>query len=200
MKRILNKFKNNSLFSFILGGILFGSVVYGANIYQSNEVEYTPTDASWEVSNVSDAINSLYDMKTELENIKSVGDATASDIADGKTAVVKGVEVTGTKKDTVEPITIPSILHNRNGEKGNNYIATTKVTLNVKDYTTLTIGSVSGDNGTYRYSVTSNTGASLSKKGTSDITDYDTITFSIGEVYNVTHSAGDVGFYNIVIS
>jgi len=96
MKRILNKFKNNSLFSFILGGILFGSVVYGANIYQSNEVEYTPTDASWEVSNVSDAINSLYDMKTELENIKSVGDATASDIADGKTAVVQGKLVTGT--------------------------------------------------------------------------------------------------------
>jgi len=188
------------IFGIVISILVSGGIVYAAVTYKASDVSYESSDASWEVSNVSDAINSLYSMKTELENIKSVGDATASDIADGKTAVVKGVEVTGTKKDTVEPITIPSILHNRNGEKGNNYIATTKVTLNVKDYTTLTIGSVSGDNGTYRYSVTSNTGASLSKKGTSDITDYDTITFSIGEVYNVTHSAGDVGFYNIVIS
>jgi len=89
----------------IIGGIIFGGIVYGANIYESNTIEYSPTDSSWEVNNVGAAINSLYDMKTELENIKSVGDATASDILAGKTALVKGVEVTGTASLSTNAVT-----------------------------------------------------------------------------------------------
>jgi len=80
----------------IVGIMLCGGIVYGLNVYESNSIKYSPTDAGWEVSNVSDAINSLYSMKTELDNIKSVGDATSSDIAVGKTAVVQGELITGT--------------------------------------------------------------------------------------------------------
>ena len=43
----------------ILGGILFGSGVYAASYY-AKDVTYTPTDESWEVSNVEDALNDLY--------------------------------------------------------------------------------------------------------------------------------------------
>ena len=42
------------------------------------------------------AINSLYSMKTELDNLNSLGDATASDITKGKTAWVNGAKLTGT--------------------------------------------------------------------------------------------------------
>lgn len=54
MKKIIN-----SLFMFILGGIIFGSIVY-ATTYYANDVTYTPTDANWEVNNVNDALNDLY--------------------------------------------------------------------------------------------------------------------------------------------
>ena len=77
------------LLGFLLGIILCGGITYGANIYQSNSIEYNPTDASWEVDNVSAAINSLH-------NDTIVGDATSSDILSGKTALVQGELVTGT--------------------------------------------------------------------------------------------------------
>jgi len=85
----------------IVGIMLCGGIVYGLNVYESNSIKYSPTDAGWEVSNVNDAINSLYSMKTELDNIKSVGDAVASDILEGKTALVQGELITGnaTAKD-----------------------------------------------------------------------------------------------------
>ena len=85
------------LIGIIIGGIVFGCLgIYGANIYESNSIEYNPTDASWEVNNVNDAINDLYDTKNELTKLKGLGNATASDISDGKTAVVQGELVKGT--------------------------------------------------------------------------------------------------------
>lgn len=64
MKKIIN-----SLFMFILGGIIFGSIVY-ATTYYAKDISYEPTDASWGVTNVNDALNSLY------ENSKSNGSST----------------------------------------------------------------------------------------------------------------------------
>ena len=49
------------LIGFILGGLLFGSMVYAAS-YNANDISYTPTDASWEVSNVNEALNDLNDL------------------------------------------------------------------------------------------------------------------------------------------
>ena len=98
MKKIIDK---NTIFSFIISGIIFGSIgIYATSLYNGKDISYTPTDASWEVNNVNDAINSLYIMKTELDNLNSLGDATAADILSGKTAVVKGNVITGTAKDS----------------------------------------------------------------------------------------------------
>lgn len=41
-------------------------------------------------------------MKTELNNLKNLGDATAADISNGKTAVVQGVPITGTSVEKKE--------------------------------------------------------------------------------------------------
>lgn len=96
MKKIIKKLKANSLFIFFLGVIVTSGVVYGTNMYESNTIKYKPSDTSWEVSNVNEAINSLYSMKQELDNIKKIGNATSSNILSGKTAVVQGNKVTGT--------------------------------------------------------------------------------------------------------
>ena len=99
MKKTINK---DILFGIVIGIILCGGVICGTNVYESYEVEYSSTDASWEVSNVGDALNSLYSVKNELDNtktalnnLKSLGDATTSDIVKGKTAIVQGKLVTG---------------------------------------------------------------------------------------------------------
>ena len=48
----------------ILGGILFGSGVYAAS-YLASDISYTPSDTSWEVSNVNDALDDLYKIINE---------------------------------------------------------------------------------------------------------------------------------------
>jgi len=131
MKKILGKFKHNTLFGFILGGLIFGSVVYGINVYQSDAIEYNPTDTSWGVSNVGEALNSLHSIaaeldttKTSLNNLKSIGNATATQILAGQTALVKGSAITGTMTNrgawTNTPtgsgkVTIPAGYHNGSG-------------------------------------------------------------------------------------
>lgn len=85
MKKII---KMEVIVSFLLGIVLYGGIVCAASYY-AKDVSYQSSDETWEVSNVNDAINDLY-------RITTLGDATASDIATGKTAVVKGKLVTGT--------------------------------------------------------------------------------------------------------
>ena len=69
---------------FILGGLIFGSIGIYAASYYAKDVSYEPSDASWEVSNVNDAINSLYEMSLELDNsgsgIVDLGLGTSFDI------------------------------------------------------------------------------------------------------------------------
>ena len=59
MKKILK----NPLFSFILGSIIFGGIgtVFAYSIL-AEDVGYTPKDTTWEVDNVSDAIDDLRDI------------------------------------------------------------------------------------------------------------------------------------------
>jgi len=90
------------ILGFILGGIICSGIIYGATLYKSEDIQYSPTDSSWEVSNVNEAINNLYSMKQELYNIKNLGDAVSEDILKGKTAVVNGELITGTAADSQE--------------------------------------------------------------------------------------------------
>lgn len=77
MKKLINQLKHNTLFGIIVGGLLFGSIgIYGVNKYKSETIQYSPTDSSWNVNNVSDALNSLYDKNNN--NISSA--AYVSDI------------------------------------------------------------------------------------------------------------------------
>ena len=57
MKDILK----SRVFAFVLGAIIFGGIgVASAIIYQSKDVIYTPTETTWEVDNVKDALDDLY--------------------------------------------------------------------------------------------------------------------------------------------
>ena len=79
MRKLIKKLKNSTLFGIIIGGIIFGGIgIYTASLYYAKDVSYTPDDESWKVSNVNDALNILYSMKTELDNLKSIGDATTT--------------------------------------------------------------------------------------------------------------------------
>ncbi len=146
----MKKLLSNRLFIFIIGGVFFASVtLYAANVYYANSIKYTPTDSSWNVTNVNDALNNLYSMKTELDTIKGIGDATAGDIASGKTAVVKGEKVTGTKTgDTNYKV---YEFNNVSAIASDNYHATYKddawVPITYAQYYDCSDGSCSEDNG-----------------------------------------------------
>lgn len=67
MKKVIK----NNLFGFLLGMLLCSGIVYATNIYKAVDISYKPIDSSWEVNNVSDALNSLY-KKTNESNKSSV--------------------------------------------------------------------------------------------------------------------------------
>ena len=54
--------KNNIIFGIVLGGLVFGGIVYAASYY-AKDVQYEPTDTNWNVSNVEDALNDLYNSR-----------------------------------------------------------------------------------------------------------------------------------------
>lgn len=68
MKRMLN----NKLFYFILGAIIFSTIsVYAVTMIDSKEVSFTPNNTDWEVSNVSEAIDELYEMNEFVKTVSS---------------------------------------------------------------------------------------------------------------------------------
>ena len=90
----MKKLLKSRIFIFIISGIVFTSLgVYAANKYNANEIIYNASNGI--NVTVNEALNNLYNIKQELDNIKNIGDATSSDIVEGKTAVVKGKAITG---------------------------------------------------------------------------------------------------------
>lgn len=60
MKKIIK----NPLLTFILGAIIFGGIgIVSAYTLFAGDIGYTPKDATWEVDNVKDAIDELYEKK-----------------------------------------------------------------------------------------------------------------------------------------
>ena len=76
----MKKFIKNNLFGFLIGGLIFGSIgIYGTNVYQSSAIEYSPTDASWEVDNVNEAINSLHNLVNSSSISKIAKDTSGNE-------------------------------------------------------------------------------------------------------------------------
>ena len=65
MRNIINK---NTIFSFILGMLLCSGIVYAASYY-AKDVMYTSGDENWKVSNVNEALDSLYNSSKESKKI-----------------------------------------------------------------------------------------------------------------------------------
>lgn len=62
-----------------------------------------------EEDNLNDAINTFNTMGQQITNLKSIGNATASDIVYGKTALVQGNTITGSlKKPEIKTVTVGS--------------------------------------------------------------------------------------------
>lgn len=89
MKKV---FKNKMLLIILLIVIGMYIGVGATTLYYSNQVSYKD-------SNVENALNDLYSIKTDLDDLKKLGDATADNISEGKTAIVNGELVTGNGND-----------------------------------------------------------------------------------------------------
>ena len=58
--------KKSNIFSFIVGAVLFGGIgVVAAYNMLAKDIKYTPSDTSWNVDNVEDAIDDLYANKNK---------------------------------------------------------------------------------------------------------------------------------------
>ena len=50
-----------TIFAFILGVLVSGGIVYATNLIDSKDVTYTPSDSSFDTSNVKSALDKLYE-------------------------------------------------------------------------------------------------------------------------------------------
>lgn len=86
---------NKTIKLLLIGLILFSNnVVYAETIIDSKNVTYSNSKTKEE--NVKGALDELIDT---VDNINSGGDADSIDITEGKTAIVKGKLITGTRKN-----------------------------------------------------------------------------------------------------
>mgnify|MGYP005783959677 CR=1 FL=1 len=84
----------------VIGIMLTSMTVYAAYQYQANEVSYSPANESWEVENVKESLDELYE---RVKNqVTPTGDATASDVKQGVTFwnANTGAEEVGTMSST----------------------------------------------------------------------------------------------------
>ena len=110
------------IIGFILGIIITLSITTLAYNYNAKDIEYNPNDESWDVNNVSDAIDSLkinnYHLFTadELNNAEKKGNVT---ILNNQYKETDGIRVVGR-------------IENKNGISETNYIG---IKLNIPDIT-----------------------------------------------------------------
>lgn len=117
-------------------------------------------------------------MKEELDNIKSLGDSTASQVLSGKTAVVKGNTITGTASVLGEVTGSANLMSCATDST----VTTPTLTLNVKNYTSIKINVTSTYISSASLSVSTNNGSINTKLApgnyTYQLNSATTITFS----------------------
>ena len=178
----------------MIGILVCGGIVYGTNVYQSSTIEYSPTDTSWEVSNVNEALNDLY---TKI----NVGTAKPEDILEGKTAIVNGKLVTGT---LVEQSTSPNLSVTYNVTHTSQSGSTTQY-FSVSTYLINTISISTSVNASHygSYSITgftsNGTGVALSGSQI-DVSNYDSLVLRITCNGRNNSSFSQTGTYSVNIN
>jgi len=100
MKKIFDK---KTIITVMISGIIFTCVGVYASSYLASDISYSPIDSSWEVSNVSEALNDLYsNTKNTGGNLYYLGDCSKPDNYSAGTGTfdVSGIE--GYEKFTVD--------------------------------------------------------------------------------------------------
>ena len=69
------------LLGFILGLLICGGIVY-ATSYFAKDISYQPSDTSWEVDNVNEALDNLYEKTSDKSDIVYLGTGTSFDVSD----------------------------------------------------------------------------------------------------------------------
>jgi len=69
---MIKKLITSRIFSFILGAILFSGVTVFAYSISSKDIAFTPSNPEWQVTNVEEAMNSLYDKSKKFDTFGSV--------------------------------------------------------------------------------------------------------------------------------
>ena len=119
------------IIAFILGGIVFGSIgIYATTLYKATDIFYEPSDASWEVSNVNDAINSLYENAASNNGAMSAKKYSNT----GKTSQTTTFEETVTSSKKMM-IILQTISSNATGES-----SAVSVTVNGEEQTLIDLG------------------------------------------------------------
>ena len=186
------------LIGVIIGLVISGATIYADMLFSSNQVSYFPVDSNWNVNNVESAITDLYDKilygdatatdilsgKTAVVGGKKItgtndsmnyGDATAADIKSGKTAVVKGEKITGTGSSAVSITVTLNRQSDSTATYNSGYTGYTKV--GVISLSNIYVNSTCGNN------CGSNINASINSSGT--------ITLTVGAPYIIFHSTAN---------
>ena len=62
----MKKLITSRIFSFILGAIIFSGMTVFAYSLSSKDIKFTPTNSEWQVENVEEAVNSLYEKQNQF--------------------------------------------------------------------------------------------------------------------------------------
>ena len=116
--------------------LCISGTLYAANKYYSNEIVYNTSDGK--TMNVNEALNNLY---SDYNLLKKTGDATASQILKGKTAIVNGKKVTGTleQKNSINKIT--QLTYSNSNQNTRSVVTASKSYTFTQDYSNVQITS-----------------------------------------------------------
>jgi len=95
--KVMKKILKNSILTFVLGAIIFsGITAYAAGRYYANQVEYEPSNPNFNVDNMADALDELYDKTKNYKNLSTPTDVESNYLLNGKKAYKSnGTLVTG---------------------------------------------------------------------------------------------------------
>ena len=110
----MKKIFNSRLFLVIICGIIFTSIgIYASELYKAKDVQYELTDASWEVTNVSKALNDLYeDSKSNDSSEIIVGMSMTQSITDTSSWNHTGVCSLIYNNETLDTFQLPTFNYN----------------------------------------------------------------------------------------